>query len=118
VVIAQGEIWWADLPAPTGSGPGFRSGFRRPVVVLQGDALNQSRISTVVCVPLTSNLKWALAPGNVSLSARLTGLPKDSVANVSQIISLDKSLLTERVGKLPRPKFELLFSGIDLLLGR
>ncbi len=112
MVISQGEIWWADLPAPTGSGPGFR----RPVAVVQGDALNQSRISTVVCVP--SNLKWALAPGNVSLSARLTGLPKDSVANVSQVISLDKSLLTERVGKLPRPKLELLFSGIDLVLGR
>ena len=72
----------------------------------------------MVCVPLTSNLKWALAPGNVSLSARVTGLPKDSVANVSQLISLDKSLLTERVGKLPRPKLELLLSGIDLVLGR
>jgi mRNA interferase MazF len=114
VVISQGEIWWADLPAPTGSGPGFR----RPVAVVQSDPLNQSRISTVVCVPLTSNLKWALAPGNVSLSARVSGLPKDSVANVSQIISLDKSLLTERVGKLPRPKLELLLSGIDLVLGR
>lgn len=114
MVISQGEIWWADLPAPTGSGPGFR----RPVVVVQSDALNQSRISTAICVPLTSNLKWALAPGNVSLSARVTGLPKDSVANVSQIISLDKSLLSERVSKLPRQKLELLFSGIDLVLGR
>ncbi len=114
MVIAQGEIWWADLPAPTGSGPGFR----RPVAVVQSDPLNQSRIATVVCVPLTSNLKWAVAPGNVSLSARVTGLPKDSVANVSQIISLDRSLLTERAGKLPRPKLELLFSGIDLVLGR
>jgi mRNA interferase MazF len=72
----------------------------------------------VVCVPLTSNLKWALAPGNVSLSARVTGLPKDSVANVSQVVSLDKSLLTERVGKLPRSKLELLLSGVDLVLGR
>ena len=107
MVISQGEIWWADLPAPAGSGPGFR----RSVAVVQSDALNQSRISTVVCVPLTSNLKWAIAPGNVSLSARVTGLPKDSVANVSQVISLDKSLLTERVGKLPRPKLELLFWG-------
>jgi len=114
VVISQGEIWWADLPAPSGSGPGFR----RPVVIVQGDALNQSRIATAICVPLTSNLKWALAPGNVSLSARLTGLPKDSVANVSQIISLDKSLLSERVSKLPRPKLELLFSGTDLVLGK
>jgi mRNA interferase MazF len=114
VVIAQGDIWWADLPAPTGSGPGFR----RPVAVVQGDALNQSRISTVVCVPLTSNLKWASAPGNVRLSARVTGLQKDSAANVSLIVSLDKSLLTERVGKLPRAKLDLLFSGIDLVLGR
>jgi mRNA interferase MazF len=114
VVISQGEIWWADMPDPTGSGPGYRP----PVVVVQGDALNQSRISTVVCVPLTSNLKWAQAPGNLSLSARVTGLPKDSVANVSQIISVDKSLLTERAGKLPRAKLELLFSGIDLVLGR
>ena len=114
MVISQGEIWWADMPDPTGSGPGYR----RPVVVVQGDALNQSRISTVVCVPLTSNLKWAKAPGNLSLSARVTGLPKGSVANVSQIISVDKSLLTERAGKLPRAKLELLFSGIDLVLGR
>jgi mRNA interferase MazF len=81
-------------------------------------ALNQSRIATVVCVPLTSNLKWALAPGNVRLSARVTGLPKDSVANVSQIVSLDKELLTTRVSNLPRPKLEMLFSGIDLVLGK
>jgi len=114
MVISQGEVWWADLPAPTGSGPGFR----RPIVVVQGDALNRSRVATVVCVPLTSNLRWEGAPGNVSLSARLTGLPKDSVANVSQIVTLDKDLLTERVGKLPRAKLELLFSGIDVVFGR
>lgn len=114
MVISQGEIWWADLPAPTGSGPGFR----RPVVVVQADVLNQSRIGTVVCLPLTSNLKWALAPGNLSLGSRVTGLPRDSVANVSQMLSLDKNLLTERVSRLPRPKLELLLSGIDLLLGR
>jgi mRNA interferase MazF len=114
MVISQGEVWWADLPAPVGSGPGFR----RPVAVVQGDALNRSRISTVVCVPLTSNLRWADAPGNVPLSARLTGLPNDSVANVSQVLTLDKDLLTERVGKLPRAKVALLFSGIDTVLGR
>jgi len=114
MVISQGEIWWADLPAPAGSGPGFR----RPVIVVQCDAFNRSGIATVVCVPLTSNLKWALAPANLSLSARLTGLPKDSVANVSQILSVDKALLTERVAKLPRPKLELLLSGIDILLGK
>jgi mRNA interferase MazF len=114
MVISQGEIWWADLPAPAGSGPGFL----RPVVVVQCDALNSSGIATVVCVPLTSNLKWALAPGNLHLSARLTGLPKDSVANVSQIVSIDRGFLTERVGKLPRPKLELLLSGIGIVLGR
>ena len=97
-----------------GSGPGFR----RPVVVVQGDALNRSRVATVVCVPLTSNLKWALAPGNVHLPARLSGLPKDSVANVSQIVSVDKELLTARVGKLPRSSLELVLSGIDILLGK
>ena len=113
-MISQGEIWWADLPAPVGSGPGFR----RPVVVVQGDALNRSRLATAVCVPLTSNLRWADAPGNVLLAARTTGLPQDSVANVSQVIALDGSLLDERAGKLPRAKLELLLSGLDVVLGR
>jgi mRNA interferase MazF len=114
VVIAQGEVWWAELPLPTGSGPGFR----RPVVVVQGDPLNRSKIATAVCVPLTSNLRWADAPGNVLLSARSTNLPKDSVANVSQIIALDRTLLTERLAMLSRAKLELLLSGIDVVLGR
>ena len=114
MVISQGEVWWAGLPAPAGSGPGFR----RPVVVVQGDAINRSRIATVVCVPLTSNLRWASAPGNVPLAAGGTGLPKDSVANVSQIVALDRDLLTELVGKLPRAKRELLIAGIDVILGR
>ena len=114
MVISQGEIWWADLPAPTGSEPGFR----RPVIVVQGDALNRSRIATVVCVPLTSNLLWADAPGNVLLPARTTNLPKDSVANLSQIVTLDKTVLTERVSKLPRAKVELVLSGFDVILGR
>jgi mRNA interferase MazF len=114
VVIAQGEVWWADLPSPAGSEPGFR----RPVVVVQGDALNRSRIATVVCVPLTSNLKWADAPGNLRLDARTTGLPRDSVANASQIVSLDKSVLTERVGKISASRLELLLLGIDIVLGR
>jgi mRNA interferase MazF len=114
VVISQGEIWWADVPPPAGSGPGFR----RPVVVVQAEALNRSRIATVVCVPLTSNLKWADAPGNVLLSTRSTSLPRDSVANVSQIVTLDKTLLTDPVGKLPAAKLELVLSGIDVILGR
>lgn len=114
VNVSQGDVWWADLPDPSGSGPGFR----RPVVVVQGDALNRSRIATAVCVPLTSNLRWASAPGTVLLQARLTGLPKDSVANVSQIITLDRGILTERVGKLSRKKLDAILTGIDIVLGR
>ncbi len=85
---------------------------------MQCDAFNRSRIATVVCIPLTSNLKWALAPGNVHLPARLTGLPKNSVANVSQIVAVDKNLLTTCVGRLPRAKLELLMAGIDTVLGK
>ena len=114
MVVGQGEVWWAKLPAPSGSGPGLR----RPVVVAQGDALNRSRLATVVCVPLTSNTKWAEAPGNVLLSAASTGLPKDSVANVSQVVTLDKTALTQRTGKLSRKRLELILSGIDIILGR
>lgn len=114
VEVAQGDLWWADLPEPTGSGPGFR----RPVVVVQGNALNRSRLATVVCVPLTSNLVWADAPGNVRLPASVTGLPKESVANVSQIVALDRQFLTERVGKLSPRKVALVMSGIDVVLGR
>jgi mRNA interferase MazF len=87
-------------------------------LIVQGDALNQSRIATVICVPLTSNLKWADAPGNVVLKAKTTGLPKDSVANVSQIVSIDRDMLTERVGKLRAQQLELVFAGLDLVLGR
>ena len=112
--IAQGEVWWAELPEPKGSRPGFR----RPVVVVQGDPFNRSRIGTVVCVGLTSNLKWGAAPGNVVLPPEATGLPKESVANVSQIVTLDKTDLIERVGKLPRRKLEALLSGIDVVFGR
>lgn len=113
-MIARGDVWWADLPDPVGSGPGLR----RPVVVVQGDAINASRINTVVCVPLTSNLKWAQASGNVALNPSMTGLPKESVANVSQVVALDKQLLTERTGRLPKAKLELILAGIDVILGR
>jgi mRNA interferase MazF len=114
MVIAQGHVYWANLPDPTGSGPGFR----RPVIVVQGDSLNRSRLRTVVCVPLTSNLGWAEAPGNVVLAARTTGLPKDSVANTSQLVTLDRELLTEEVGKLSKRQLELVLAGIDIILGR
>ena len=114
MTVSQGEVWWADVPAPQGSG----AGFRRPVVVVQGDALNRSRIGTVVCVPLTSNLKWSTAPGNVALDVRTTKLAKPSVANVSQIVALDRAGLTERAGRLPGKKLDLILAGIDVVLGR
>jgi len=114
VVISQGDVWWADLGEPVGSEPGFR----RPVIVVQGDNFNRSALRTVVAVPLTSNLRWAAAPGNARLTARATGLPRDSVANVSQLVALDRSILIERVGRLSSSKLELVLAGIDTVLGR
>lgn len=113
-MIQQGDIWWAELPAPGGSGPGFR----RPVVVVQGNPLNRSGIATVVCVPLTGNLSWSEAPGNVLLQARVAGLPRDSVANVSQIIAVDRALLTEHAAHLPVHVLERVLEGIDIVLDR
>ena len=107
-------MWWADLGEPIASDPGVR----RPVIVVQGDSFNRSALRTVVAVPLTSNLRWAAAPGNVQLSARATGLPRDSVANVSQLVALDRSILIERVGRLSSSKLELVLAGIDTVLGR
>jgi len=114
MVIRQAEIWWADLPEPTGSEPGYR----RPVLIVQGDGLNFSQIATVVCVPLTSNLGWAEAPGNVLLRARSSGLPKDSVANVSQIVTIDRSQLLERAGRVSNAQLEEVLAGLDVVLGR
>ena len=114
MVVGQGDVVWASLADPAGSGPGFR----RPVVVVQGDAFNASRLATVVVVPLTSNLRWAAAPANVLLPAKRTGLPKDAVANVSQIVAIDRSVLAERVGHLGAADFVLVLTGIDLVLGR
>ena len=114
MVISQGEVWWADLDEPVGSAPGFH----RPVLVVQANAFNRSRLATVVCIPLTSQLKWADAPGNVLLSRRHTGLPKPSVANVSQPVTVDKETLVERVGKIPGPRLSAVFTGLDVMLGR
>ena len=113
-MIAQCEVWWADLADPIGSAPGYR----RPVVVIQSDPLNRSQLATVVCIVLTSNLRWSIAPGNVLLSAKHTGLDRDSVANVSQLVTIDKRQLTERVGSIPKRQMEAIFSGIDLITGR
>jgi mRNA interferase MazF len=88
------------------------------VLVVQCDAINASLIGTVVCIPLTSNLRWGDAPGNVVLAARTTGLPKDSVANVSLIVALDKRQLTERVGPIARRQVDLVLAGVDVILGR
>lgn len=114
VDLSQGEIWWAELPDPAGSGPGFR----RPVVVVQGDPLNRSKLATAVCVPLTSNLAWAGAPGNVMLPAGTTGLPKDSVANASQIVAVDRAFFVKRAGRLPPRRLSQVLCGIDVVLGR
>ncbi|MBM4023846.1 MAG: type II toxin-antitoxin system PemK/MazF family toxin [Planctomycetes bacterium] len=112
MVIQRGEIWWAGLPEPAGSEPGYR----RPVLVLQSDDFNRSRIATVIALVITSNTRLAQAPGNVFLPQKLTGLPKDSVANVSQIITADKTCLTERIGTLPPNLMEQIEKGLRLVL--
>ncbi len=94
--IRRGEVWWAELPEPSASEPGYR----RPVLVVSNDAFNRSRIRTIVAATLTTNLDLARAPGNVAVAAEESGLPQDSVVNVSQVLTLDKSFLTERAGAL------------------
>jgi len=114
VDVSQGEIWWAELPAPAGSA----AGLHRPVVVVRGNALNRSRLTTVVCVPLTSNQTWASTPGNTPLSAKSAGLPKDSVANVSQFFAIDRAYLTGQIGRLSPKGLEQVLTGVDVVLGR
>lgn len=111
-MIRRGEVWWASLPDPRGSEPGFR----HPVVVVQSDDFNRSRIATVIAVVLTSNIRLAEAPGNVLLKRRETGLAKDSVANVSQVITLDKSFFLDRVRSLADARVEDIESGLRLVL--
>jgi mRNA interferase MazF len=113
VVVERGQIWWADLDAPEGSEPGFR----RPVLVMQADAFNRSRIQTVIAVALTSNLRLVDAPGNVLVSAKASGLPKDSVANVSQVVTLDKAYLADLAGRLRGPLLADVETGLRLVLG-
>ena len=111
-MIRRGEIWWADLPSPTGSGPGFR----RPVLVVQADGFNASAIQTTIAIVLTSNLHLAQAPGNLLLRKRQTRLPKDSVANVSQTVTLDKALLSRRVSRLQGRLLAEVDKGLRLVL--
>lgn len=111
--MKRGEVWWASLPPPTGSGPGFR----RPVVVVQSNPFNESRISTVVVAVVTSNIALAGAPGNVRIGKSDSGLPKASVINVSQLLTLDRSLLTDRIKSLPSRALEQVNEGLQLVLG-
>lgn len=111
-MIERGEVWWAGLPEPSGSEPGYR----RPVLIVQADAFNRSRLQTVVAVVLTSNLRLVEAPGNVLVPAESSGLPKDSVANVSQVITVDRDCLTERAGRLRGRMLEAVDEGLRLAL--
>ncbi len=111
--MLRGEIWWSSLATPRGSGPGFR----RPILVMQSNEFNRSRISTVVAVVITSNLMLANAPGNVRISAKSSGLKKASVVNVSQIITVDKSYLGGRVGTLNAKSLREVEDGLRLVLG-
>lgn len=108
----RGEIWWANLPDPVGSEPGYR----RPVLVIQADIFTQSRISTVIVVIITSNIQLAEAPGNVLLPSERSGLSRDSVVNVSQIFTIDKTFLTERIGSLPATLQEEVDEGLRTIL--
>ena len=110
--MRRGEIWWASLPEPTGSG----AGFRRPLLIVSANSFNDSGISTVVAAVVTSNLRLADAPGNVRLPVKGTGLTKASVANVSQIITVDKAFLTERIGRLNPRLLAEIDDGLRLVL--
>lgn len=112
-MIERGEVWWADLPAPSGSGPGRR----RPVVVISSDRFNQSRIGTVTVVLLTSNTSRSEAPGNVFVPGDVSGLSRDSVVNVSQLTTVDRRTLTARVGVLPFELHDAVDAGLRLALG-
>ena len=111
--MRRGEVWWASLPEPLGSGPGFR----RPAVVVQSDRFNDSLINTVVVAIVTSNLARAVAPGNVTLSASESGLPRESVINLSQIMTLDRTLLTEKVSRLSDGTMIAVDDGLKLVMG-
>ncbi len=110
--MERGEIWWATLPPPRESEPGFR----RPVLIVQSDAFNRSRIQTVIAVVITSNTRLARAPGNVELSAKQSHLRKRSVVNVTQVVTLDRSYLTEKVGRLDLTAMQKVEAGLRLIL--
>ena len=110
--MRRGEIWWASLPDPQGSGPGYR----RPVVIIQSDSFNESRINTVIVAILTSNLNLATAPGNVIIEQRVSMLSADSIVNVSQVLTIDRSLLTEVISKLPNRIMDTIDDGLRIVM--
>jgi len=111
-VIGRGDIWWVELSEPHGSAPGFR----RPGVVVQSDLFNETRIGTTIVVMLTTNPRLGDIRGNVRLSSQVTGLPKDSVANITQLTTVDRSQLIDFVGRLPAAKMKLIEAGLRLVL--
>ena len=113
MVVERGQIWWADLGEPAGSEPGFR----RPILIVQDDAFNRSRLRTVIAVVLTTNVRLLDAPGNVLLAAKATGLPKDSVANVSQVVTVDRDFLLELGGRLRGQPLRDVENGLRFVLG-
>lgn len=110
--MQRGEVWWASIPEPSSSGPGYR----RPYLIVSANSFNQSRINTVIAAVITSNLRLAEAPGNVRLGVRGTGLSRPSVVNVSQIITIDKAFLTERIGRLTPIQLAAVEDGIRMVL--
>ena len=110
--MRRGEIWWASLPDPRGSEPAYR----RPVLIVQSDAFNQSAIQTVIAAAITSNLRLAAAPGNIILRRRESRLSKDSVVNVSQLVTLNKGFLVDRVGRIPPVRIREVEDGLRLAL--
>lgn len=113
MVVERGQVWWADLGEPDGSEPGFR----RPILIVQDDAFNRSRLHTVIAVVLTTNLRLLDAPGNVLLPAKTSGLPKDSVANVSQVVTVDRDFLLELAGRVRGQSLKDVETGLRLVLG-
>jgi mRNA interferase MazF len=112
MVIKRGEIWWAELQEPAGSGPGYK----RPMLVIQSNEFNKSKINTIIAAVITTNIRLSAAPGNILLSAKKSKLPKESVINVSQIITLDKSFLTEKVSTLSNSTMAKVDDGVRLVL--
>ena len=112
MVIKRGEIWWAELPEPIGSGPGYR----RPLLIIQSNDFNKSKINTIIASVITSNIRLSAAPGNILLSTQKSKLPKESVINVSQLITIDKSFLTEKVNTLSSSIMANVDEGVRLVL--